>query len=269
MITVARPRQRGALRVVSVERGVDPRGLTLVAFGGAGRAPRLPPGGGARDRSYPRAASGGRLERPRPRGVRPSPRLRPALLRRGGRPHLSRAEPCSPDLEQRRHADLDARVLRRFADVRYKGQSFELTVEVGHADAIASAFLLSTSSVTATSSPTRRSSSMVPPGSSPRPRGPPLGSPSSSLTRTRCRGSRTASFERQWVEMLMFAVDALSRGAGCPGSGDRRPRRDDVPLVRPGWAAATGTITAAPHDGTMLTSAALDPIALFRNRSTG
>ncbi len=47
-----------AIRTVSVGRGHDPRRFALVAFGGAGPAPRLPPGRAARhpDRDHPAAA---------------------------------------------------------------------------------------------------------------------------------------------------------------------------------------------------------------------
>ena len=48
VVRVANAEMGRALRVISVERGLDPREFALVAFGGAGGAARLRAGRGAR-----------------------------------------------------------------------------------------------------------------------------------------------------------------------------------------------------------------------------
>ena len=115
-----------ALRVMTVERGVDPRGYALLAFGGAG------PMHAARDRRGARAWRA--ILCPRTSGVlaalglvvaRPPPR-RPAQRaprRRRADPRCGRARRSAAGLgggEPRR------RVRRR---LRYRGQAFELPVE--------------------------------------------------------------------------------------------------------------------------------------------
>ena len=238
VITVAEAAMTRALRVVSVERGVDPRGLTLVAFGGAG---------GLHACHLAEELGIARIHVPRAAGVLSALGLAVSDLRRdyvapffAEAADLTRAElnRAFADLEQRAVRDLDARVLRRFADVRYKGQSFELTVEVDHADAIASAFRAlheQRYGYSLTDAPVElvaiRLLAQTP---APRPR---LAEQRTD-TDVSAQGSRTASFERQWVETPMFAVDALSRGEPVPG-----PAIVDLGeatcLVRPGWAAAT------------------------------
>ena len=96
-----------ALRVVSVEQGLDPRDFALVAFG-EGAAPRLRACGGARHVHRARARRRGRPLGARPRGGGRAARHR-ALLR-----HAARRRRRAPDEGE--------------ADLRYAGQSFELTV---------------------------------------------------------------------------------------------------------------------------------------------
>ena len=120
-----------ALRVISIERGFDPRDFTLVAFGGAGgmHACRLaeeleittvlvPRAGGVLSalglaisdlrRDYVAALVGDAVD------------LDPATL-----------ESAFEQLERRAVDEQPGAVLRRFADLRYRGQSFELTVPAG------------------------------------------------------------------------------------------------------------------------------------------
>ena len=115
-----------ALRVMTVERGVDPRGFALLAFGGAGglHARRSPSELGIDDgRSCPRA-----------RGVLSALGLAAADRRDDGSARVLLAGASSPTRRSRRgRATLRAerRSRRRgracSLDLRYAGQAFELT----------------------------------------------------------------------------------------------------------------------------------------------
>ena len=103
-----------ALRVVSVERGIDPRGLALVAFGGAGplHACAL-----AEDLGIERVLI------PRASGVLSALGLAVADLRRD---YVGRT---FEELEAQ--VDLPGAAVTRLVDARYPGQSHELTIEEG------------------------------------------------------------------------------------------------------------------------------------------
>ena len=138
IVSVVQTNMLGAIRVVSVRKGYDPRGYTLVAFGGAGplHAAAL-----ARDLGIERV-----LIPPAPGilcalGLLVAPlrldlvRTRVALL-----DTLTAAELAQgfEDLEQQAAIWLDKegvapdqRRLARAFDMRYVGQNFELTVEAG------------------------------------------------------------------------------------------------------------------------------------------
>ena len=97
VIEVVNAEMLAALRVVSVERGLDPRDFALVAFGGAGAAARVRAGGGAGDRDGARAGGGRRPLGARARAERRAAR-RGALARGPARPGRScppRARPTS------------------------------------------------------------------------------------------------------------------------------------------------------------------------------
>jgi N-methylhydantoinase A len=106
-----------ALRVVSVERGIDPRELALVAFGGAGplHACSLAEELGIRRVLVPRAS-----------GVLSALGLVAADLRRD---YVAPATAGFDELEARAARDLPGAELRRLVDARYRGQSHELTVD--------------------------------------------------------------------------------------------------------------------------------------------
>jgi len=141
VIEVADAEMVRALRVVSVERGLDPRELALVAFGGAGglHACALARELGMATVLVPRAAGmlsalGLAISDLRHDGVAPLPGRLDAIA--GERLELAFSE-----LEQgAREALGDAVELERGADLRYEGQSFELTVEAGDADGLAESF---------------------------------------------------------------------------------------------------------------------------------
>ncbi len=137
----------GAIRVVSVERGHDPRGLTLLPFGGAG-----PLHGGALARllGMPRIL------------VPPAPGVLSALgllvsslkaafsrtsLQRAGEIDGPQVERVFADLERQAREWLDAEAvpeatsrLSRWASVRYQNQGFELDVPWTGPEATVAAF---------------------------------------------------------------------------------------------------------------------------------
>ena len=119
-----------ALRAVSVARGVDPRGLALVAFGGAGPlhacAPGRRAGHGGGDRPGPgRRALGGRAAVRRPAsttwcGRGPTPADHDGLDEALADAGAARRRPLVGGGGRRRR--------RPAVDCRYAGQSHELTV---------------------------------------------------------------------------------------------------------------------------------------------
>ena len=141
-----------ALRAVSVERGVDPRGLALVAFGGAGPLHACAPGRRAGDGRGDRPARGRRAVRRR--AARRAPPARPGAVvadadrprrprRRAGRRSPTEAAPRSWAADRCRRSSVAV-------DCRYAGQSHELTV------ARSTTSTTSTSAATATPGPTTR-----------------------------------------------------------------------------------------------------------------
>jgi N-methylhydantoinase A len=129
-----------ALRVISVERGLDPRRFALVAFGGAGgmHACALAEELGMRVILVPRAS-----------GVLSALGLAISDLRRdyvaplvAGLEELDAGalEEAYAALESRAAADLAGSACTRHADLRYRQQSFELTVAADDPGALAEAF---------------------------------------------------------------------------------------------------------------------------------
>jgi N-methylhydantoinase A len=132
IVRVADAEMVRALRVISIERGLDPRELTLVAFGGAG---------GLHACSLAEELGIGRILVPRAAGVLSALGLAISDVRR------DQVSPLLVELGTADRADIEARFagleadvrgqladdarlsLARLADLRYQGQSFELTVE--------------------------------------------------------------------------------------------------------------------------------------------
>lgn len=131
VLEVANAEMARALRVISVERGLDPRTFALVAFGGAGplHACKL-----AEDLGMPRALV------PRVGGVLSALGLAISELRRDF--VISHVKPFEEDPEEveQKFAELENEArealpdgeIYRYADLRYKGQSFEITVPAGN-----------------------------------------------------------------------------------------------------------------------------------------
>ena len=129
VVQVANTEMVGALRVISVERGLDPREFALVAFGGAGplHACSLAEELGIRTVLVPKAG-----------GVLSALGLAVSDLRRDYvRPLLSPLnelkagdlETAFEEMERAAAKDLDSPEFGRRADLRYAGQSFELMVD--------------------------------------------------------------------------------------------------------------------------------------------
>ncbi|RMF88819.1 MAG: hydantoinase/oxoprolinase family protein, partial [Nitrospinota bacterium] len=135
IIAVANATMERAIRVISVERGYDPREFTLVSFGGAGglHACQL-----AQQLSIPRV-----LIPPYPGLLSAYGMLLADLIKDYSQTVLLPAAECSTDslntyfapLEERGLSEMlaegiDREAIRiyRFLDLRYRGQSYELTV---------------------------------------------------------------------------------------------------------------------------------------------
>src|SRR4029450_785503 len=132
IIRVADAEMLRALRVISIERGLDPRELTLVAFGGAG---------GLHACSLAEELGIGRILVPLAAGVLSALGLAISDIRRDQvHPLLAELETVDgtvieacfarlePDAREQLDGSADLR-LARLADLRYQGQSFELTVD--------------------------------------------------------------------------------------------------------------------------------------------
>jgi N-methylhydantoinase A len=145
VVAVANAEMARALRVISVERGLDPRDFALVAFGGAGplHACALAEDLGMTRVLVPKSsgvlsALGLAISDLQRDYVRPwLAALDATVLEGGGGSDLEEAFGA---LEARGREDLTAPNFRRRADLRYRGQSFELTVEADDPGGLAEAF---------------------------------------------------------------------------------------------------------------------------------
>jgi len=130
IVRVADAEMLRALRVMTVEQGIDPRRFALLAFGGAGPLHAAANRRRARDDDDPLPARLGRAQRTRPRGRRP-PRdraaHRPARRRRAEHRGAGGGPRRAGDRRAARRSATDDRPASRVAhDVRYRGQAHEL-----------------------------------------------------------------------------------------------------------------------------------------------
>jgi N-methylhydantoinase A len=235
IVAVAEAEMVRALRVISIERGFDPRDFTLLAFGGAGgmHACRLAEELGTRTVLVPRAA-----------GVLSALGLAISELRRdyvaaffADVTTLDRArmDDAFAELETRARDDLAAPELRRAADLRYRGQSFELTVAADDVDALRARFAaahrrrygfeLQGEDVEVVS--IRLTATVPVPGAPVA--APPAGRAAEGRT-------RAASFDGVWHETPVHAADEL--GAGDRFAGPAIVEfAESTCVVRPGWSA--------------------------------
>lgn len=122
VIRVANANMQRAIRMVSVERGHDPRSFALIAFGGCGglHACEIAADLGIRTVIAPRYA--GALSA---LGMLLADRIRDYSA---GVLHRGDLEERFRELETRARRDTPKAALERYADLRYAGQSYELTV---------------------------------------------------------------------------------------------------------------------------------------------
>ncbi|HEX6678099.1 MAG TPA: hydantoinase/oxoprolinase family protein [Actinomycetes bacterium] len=254
VVRVADAEMARALRVISVQRGLHPRDHALVAFGGAG---------GMHACALAEELDIGRVLLPQAAGVLSALGLAIADLRRDYlRPFLGALDAVDPAelaaawerLEARAAADAggEAPALARLVDLRYRGQSFELTVDAGEPGGLADRFhqahqrrygyrmqeepvelvSLRVVATTPVAKPTLHAAGAT-------------GAPRGLARRSQPARRRLASFgEDGWEE-----VEAVDRGSLETGAKVRGPAvvesSDSTCVVRPGWDGvvdAVGTL---------------------------
>jgi N-methylhydantoinase A len=234
IVRVADAEMTRALRVISVERGLDPRELTLVAFGGAG---------GLHACALAEELGIGRVLAPRAAGVLSALGLAISDVRRDQvRPFMAElgaaeeAEARFAEMEERAREQLagDARLtVTRLADARYQGQSFELTVGAEDQEGLAGRFnaeherrygyRMEDETVELVN---LRLVATVP-GAKPELREDPP-------RRAAVPGRRRAGFDGDWLEVDVWRRADLGAGSGIRGAAVVEFAESTV-LVRPGW----------------------------------
>jgi N-methylhydantoinase A len=140
VVQVANTEMVGALRVISVERGLDPREFALIAFGGAGPMHAC---------ALAEELGAGTVLIPKASGVLSALGLAVSDVRRDYvTPLLSPLEDVEAGsleeafgrMERQAAGHLDSPEYTRRADLQYAGQSFELTVDAGEWEDLAERF---------------------------------------------------------------------------------------------------------------------------------
>jgi N-methylhydantoinase A len=138
IVEIANAAMVNALHLISVQRGYDPRDFVLFGFGGAGPVHANALARGRRDADAADPTEPGDLLRHRPAHDRPqarhgrdgdAPARRPG--RRRGRGDLRRARAAGRGELERKVSRPTAMSFVRKIDLRYVGQSFELTIPPG------------------------------------------------------------------------------------------------------------------------------------------
>jgi N-methylhydantoinase A len=239
-----------ALRVISVERGLDPREFALLAFGGAGgmHACSLAEELGMETVLVPRAG-----------GVLSALGLAISDLRRDYvSPYLTALEDADQRaLKERFEAmensaaeDLEDPQYTRRADLRYRGQSFELTVEADALEKLDERFhaaheqrygyRMEDESVELVN---LRLISTVP-VEKPKIEEP---DPKGNIE----TGRREANFEGGWLEVPVLDREKMGRGSEVGGPAIVE-FKESTCVVRPGWRGAidnVGTLVLEKEDG--------------------
>jgi len=237
VVRVANAEMVRALRVISVERGLDPREFALLAFGGAGgmHACSLAEELGMETVLVPRAG-----------GVLSALGLAISDLRRDYvRPYLTNLEDVGEgefeekfkDMESSASEDLEDPEYTRQADLRYRGQSFELTVEAdGSFEKLEERFhatheqrygyRMDDESVELVN---LRLIATVP-VQKPEPEEPPAESEAESAR-------REANFDGEWQEVPALDRDQMGKGSEVVGPAIVE-FKESTCVVRPGWRGA-------------------------------
>ena len=225
-----------ALRVISVERGLDPREFALLAFGGAGgmHACALAEELGIETVLVPKAG-----------GVLSALGLAISDLRRDYvRPYLVALEDVDEeeleekfqDMEGSAERDLEDPEHTRRADLRYQGQSFELTVEADSLEKLEERFheaheqrygyRMDDESVELVN--VRLVATM--PVEKPEPEEPRAEGDAES-------GRREANFDGEWQETPILDRELMGKGSEVAGPAIVE-FRESTCVVRPGWRGA-------------------------------
>jgi N-methylhydantoinase A len=246
-VRVANAEMTRALRIISVERGLDPREFALLAFGGAGgmHACALAEELGMQTVLVPRAG-----------GVLSALGLAISDIRRDYvSPYLSPLDDVNAEEFERRFAqmegkaDLDAPEHTRRADLRYGGQSFELTVEADSLEKLEHRFHAAHEQRygyrmedEAVELVNVRLISTVPVEK------PELTEPEA---RDDCAGEREANFEGEWMKVPVLDREQMGEGSELEGPAIVE-FRESTCVVRPGWRGVVdgvGTLVLEKDDG--------------------
>ena len=237
VVRVANAEMVRALRVISVERGLDPREFALLAFGGAG---------GMHACSLAEELSIETVLVPRAGGVLSALGLAISDLRRDYvRPYLTSLEDVDEgefgekfkDMESSASEDLEDPKYTRQADLRYRGQSFELTVDAdGSFEKLEKRFhttheqrygyRMNDESVELVN---LRLIATVP-VEKPEPEEPPAEDEAES-------GRREANFDGEWQEVPVLDRDRMGKGSEVFGPAIVE-FKESTCVVRPGWRGA-------------------------------
>jgi N-methylhydantoinase A len=250
IVRVANAEMVRALRVISVERGLDPREFALLAFGGAG---------GMHACALAEDLGLGTVLVPRAGGVLSALGLALSDLRRDyvspllaelGSVRAAELAERFEALEKAAASDLESPEFTRRADLRYRGQSFELTVEADAFEKLEARFHaaherrygyrmedeaveLVNLRLIATVPVDRPELSESPADGEPEP------------------ARRPANFGGEWVEVPVLDREAM--GSGSEVSGPAVVEfRESTCVVPPGWRGAVddaGTLVLEREDG--------------------
>ncbi|MEW6638433.1 MAG: hydantoinase/oxoprolinase family protein, partial [Actinomycetota bacterium] len=250
IVRVANAEMVRALRVISVERGLDPRDFALLAFGGAGgmHACALADELGMKTVLIPRAG-----------GVLSALGLAISDLRRDYvRPYLASLKSVEKDEFEKRFAemeneaagDLESPEYIRRADLRYRGQSFELTVEADDLRGLERRFHTAHErryGYRMEDEPVElvnlRLTATVPVGKPELSEGPPEGEAQP--------GEREANFDGEWRRVPVLEREKMGEGSEVEGPAIVE-FRESTCVVRPGWGGrvdGVGTLVLEKHGG--------------------
>ncbi|QIN81965.1 hydantoinase/oxoprolinase family protein [Rubrobacter tropicus] len=250
IVRVANAEMVRALRVISVERGLDPREFALLAFGGAGgmHACALAEELGIKTVVVPRAG-----------GVLSALGLAISDLRRDYvRPYLvpldevdrKEFEGRYGEMEKFAAGDLGTPSLQRRADLRYRGQSFELTVEADSLEELEGGFHAAHEGRygyrmedEAVELVNLRLVATVPVEK------PPMEEPEPSGEATALR--REANFDGEWLEVPVLKRERMGKGSEVEGPAIVE-FRESTCVVRPGWGGTVdgvGNLVLEREDG--------------------
>jgi N-methylhydantoinase A len=233
VVRVTNAEMTRALRVISVERGLDPREFALLAFGGAGgmHACALAEELGMETVLVPRAG-----------GVLSALGLAISDLRHDYvRPYLVDLEEVDEeeyeekfeDMESAAAEDLEDPKYTRRADLRYQGQSFELTVEADSLEKLEERFHAAHDQRYGYRMDNERIELVnlrliaTVPVEKPEPEEPPAEGEAES-------GRREADFDGEWQEVPVLDRERMGKGSEVVGPAIVE-FKESTCVVRPGW----------------------------------